>query len=158
MVVRAIKRATPTPAPTPTPTFGVGGHGGGNVPAGSPHTPLTGPSKSTGAPAGRHVVRHLRTRVRAAPTVAPDQGRFRPPGVVTAVPRPEAGGGRDLGWLVFAVAALLVFGLNAASGWVRLRRRRIPPSDDDAASLDVEAELQEIIAEEQAKRKLRSQR
>jgi hypothetical protein len=63
-----------------------------------------------------------------------------------------------LRWVVLGLLALLVLGVNAANGWLRLRRRRIPPADDEGASLAIEAELQEIIAEEQAKRKLPSQR
>jgi hypothetical protein len=76
-----------------------------------------------------------------------------------AAPRAgNAGTSRYLRWVVLALGILFVLGVNAANGWLRLRRRSILPTDDEAASLEIEAELQEIVAEEQAKRKLRSQR
>jgi hypothetical protein len=99
---------------------------------------------------------HSSVRARApAPQV-----QLAPPRSVADEP-PQASGARKvpyLRWVVLALGFLFVAGVNAANGWVRLRRRRTPPARDEGASLEVEAELQEIIAEEQAKRKLRSQR
>jgi hypothetical protein len=59
---------------------------------------------------------------------------------------------------VLRLVALFVLGFSAAAGLVRMHRRRSPGGSDEHARLEIEAELQELIAEERAKRELATRR
>ena len=63
-----------------------------------------------------------------------------------------------MGWLLLGLVALFVLGLNAAAGFVYVRRSPRPRGGDEIARPEIEAELQELIAEERAKRELATRR
>jgi len=54
----------------------------------------------------------------------------------------------DSTWIVAGLALLTLFA--GGLGWVALRVRRNPAPEADGAALEIEAELQEIIAEQRA--------
>jgi hypothetical protein len=74
------------------------------------------------------------------------------PPQVAPLPRSQRRHSANLGWLLLGLVSLFVVGLSAAAGLVRVRRGRRPSGGDEHAQLEIEAELQELIAEERAKR------
>jgi hypothetical protein len=78
--------------------------------------------------------------------------------LVAALPRSRRSHGVHMGWLLLGLVALFVLGLNAAAGFVYVRRSPRPRGGDEIARPEIEAELQELIAEERAKRELATRR
>jgi hypothetical protein len=153
VVVKAIEKTTPKPAPTPR--FGHGGSGGGSPPARPLGPPPTGPTIAAAAPAPAD--RHPLGRPAQA-RGAPKQVRLPQPRV-TAAPSPILAPRHPFQWLVAAIVTLVLLAGGGAAGWMRAHRRGRPPdAEPEVTSLEVEAELQEIVAEEQAKRTLPSRR
>ena len=151
--------ATPPATPPPPSPPSAGGGPSGPHPHGSPGS--GGPGRGAAAPVPvpvtestaptLHVRVHHVSRRHAARAIEIRADRAVP--VVTPLPRRDDA----FPWLVVALAAAAAATAGATGGaLVLLRRRRKPPPD--ARGLEVEAELQEIIAEERAKQTTPTQR
>ena len=141
---KAVKN--PSPKAAPTPTFGAQG---GDRKFRAPEIAMPVAPKVRHAVAKRRSLARPRTRVEARPPpVALPAPRLQP--LVTA-PHPMPAPQR-VPWVVVAILVLLLLMTAGGSGWiVALRRRRPATPAPELAELELEAELQEIIAEERAK-------
>ena len=81
----------------------------------------------------------------AAPQLLPEPMRAH-------APPNHRGGAGPVRWLSLSAVLLALAGASAGGAALVLRRRRSPGGAPDAAELELEAELQEMIAEERAKR------